>query len=225
LLLLTRLDRIQRLRSSVKEAVLSQFISCRTTFDLWQSLHRVYAAISGARVTDLHRQFQSTTRGGQSCNANFEKMMNIADQLSTSGSPIADSDLISALLSDLGPEFNSFVFAITTRSDSISTSDLFGYVLAHEALLSSQHSTLVPDTSSTDPVVFYVGKKKQRFGSGPPQQFHRPPPSQSLPPLLPRPLYPSTSPYFSNGRGTSNGRGRGVPSQIPVQNLVQRPSC
>jgi gag-polypeptide of LTR copia-type len=148
------------LRSSIKESVLSQLIACRTSFDLWQSLNRVYAAVSSARVTDLRRQLQSTTRGGQSCSEYFEKMMSIADQLSASGSPVSDSDLVSALLSGLGPEFNSFVVAITTRSDPISTSDLFGYALAHEALLSSQHVV----SSSADPVVFYAGKKQQRVG-------------------------------------------------------------
>jgi gag-polypeptide of LTR copia-type len=110
-------------------------------------LHRVYAAIFGARITDLRRQLQSTTCGSQSCSAYFEKMMSIADQLSVSGSPIADSDLISILLSGLGPEFNSFVVANTTRSEPISTSDLFGFALAHVALLSSQNSTVISDLS------------------------------------------------------------------------------
>jgi gag-polypeptide of LTR copia-type len=155
------------LRLSIKEAVLSQFIYCRTSFDLWQSLQRVYAAISGARVTNLRRQLQSTTHGGQSCRAYFEKMTSIDDQLSACGSPIANSDLVSALLSDFGPEFNSFVVAITTRSDPISTSDLFGFALAHEALLSSHNSILISDSCSTDPVVFYASKKKPRSGSGP----------------------------------------------------------
>jgi gag-polypeptide of LTR copia-type len=84
-----------------------------------------------ARVTDLRRQLQSTTRGSQSCSAYFEKMVNIADQLSASGSPVSYSDLVTTLLSGLGPEFNSFVVAVTTRSDSLSSSDLLGYILAH----------------------------------------------------------------------------------------------
>jgi gag-polypeptide of LTR copia-type len=119
------------LRSSIKESIMSQFISCRTSFDLWKSLHRVYSAVFVARVTDLRRQLQSTTRGSQSCSAYFEKMVNIADQLSASGSPVSYSDLVTTLLSGLGPEFNSFVVAVTTRSDSLSSSDLLGYILAH----------------------------------------------------------------------------------------------
>jgi gag-polypeptide of LTR copia-type len=150
-------------------------------------------------------------------------MMSIADQLSASGSPVSDSDLVSALLSGLGPDFNSFVVTITTRSDPVSTSDLFGYALAHEALLSSQH--VVP--SSADPAVFYAGTKKQRVGPNLSQKFRHLPTPRNQPPLLTRPPYPPTGPVFKNGRGAFTGHNRDLPSLFSGQNPipVQRSTC
>ena len=55
------------LRSSISGPVLGQHVSCRTSHELWSSLHRIYSAVSRARVMELRCLLQTTTRGGQSC--------------------------------------------------------------------------------------------------------------------------------------------------------------
>jgi gag-polypeptide of LTR copia-type len=69
---------------------------------------------------ELCRLFQTTTRGGQGYNDYFEQMRNITDQLAAIGESVNDSDLIRYVLNGLGSEFNSFVVALTTRSDLVS---------------------------------------------------------------------------------------------------------
>jgi Reverse transcriptase (RNA-dependent DNA polymerase)/GAG-pre-integrase domain/gag-polypeptide of LTR copia-type len=154
-------------------------------------------------------------------------MVNIADQLSASGSSVSDSDLVTALLSGLGPEFNSFVVAVTTRSDSLSSSDLLGYILAHEALLASQHTKLVQD-SSQDPTALNVVKRKTRFNYPSSQHLRRPPYPSPHPPLLPRPTYPSSTSNFHAAKGNSfiSGQGRGYHPQYPsLHPSILKPTC
>lgn len=127
------------LRSTISGDVLAQHVSYQMAASLWSALHCIYSAISVARVMELRRRLQTTTRGGQSCNTFFETMRGIVDQLATVGEPVSDADLVCYVLNGLGSEFNSFIVALTTRTDPISLTDLHGFLLTHEALLSSQH--------------------------------------------------------------------------------------
>jgi hypothetical protein len=55
------------IRSSLTEIVQSQVSSCGTSYDLWNDLKQSYSATSRARITDLHCQIQTTTKGSTSC--------------------------------------------------------------------------------------------------------------------------------------------------------------
>jgi gag-polypeptide of LTR copia-type len=128
---------------------------------------------------ELRRLLQTTTRGGQSCNDYFEQMRSIADQLAAVGEIVTDSDLTRYMLNGLGSDFNSFVVAITTRSDPLSIEELHGFLLSHEALLNSQHQS----PSSFEPVAFYAsgcgrGRYTRSRGKG----------SVISSPLLPTPI-------------------------------------
>jgi gag-polypeptide of LTR copia-type len=85
---------LEWLRSTIFGSVLSQYVHCQTSASLWSALHRVYSAVSSAKITKLHRLLLSTTRGGQGCNDYFESMRSIADQLAAVGEPVGDSDLV-----------------------------------------------------------------------------------------------------------------------------------
>jgi hypothetical protein len=96
------------------------------------------------------------------------------------------------VLNELGSDFNSFVIAITTRSDLLSIEELHGFLLSHEALLNSQHQP----PSSSESVAFYAsGRGRGRYtrsrGRG----------SVNSSPLLPTPIQGQTGSYFPSGRG------------------------
>jgi hypothetical protein len=98
---------------------------------------------------------------------------------------------------------------ITTRTEHVVVADLLGFILAHEALFASQHSSLGSHT--TDPVAFQAGKKRN---TGSRQSFQGPNPSFQ-PLLLSKPQYlalgaPSMG-RGAPGRGNGNGRGSYVP--------------
>jgi hypothetical protein len=60
------------LHSTMTGAVLSQHVQCQTAGSLWQALHRVYFAVSSAKIMELCCLFQTTTRGVQGYNDYFE---------------------------------------------------------------------------------------------------------------------------------------------------------
>lgn len=214
------------LRTSMTEGVLAQYVACQTTSQLWQSLQQVYAAVSTARVMELRRLLQSTTRGGQKCGEYFERMRHIADQLACAGEPVSESDLVRTILSGLGPAYNSFVVSLTTRSDPVKLSDLHAFLLSHEYLLESQNPA--PPSYSADPVALHAGRgrgrgRRARGPSNSPQQ-------SSLGPLLPNPHlgrgYPPPGSYSGPARQSGSAPynstayasgGRGYTSATPNQ--------
>lgn len=127
------------LRSTTSSSILSQYISRKTAAHLWSSLHRVYSAVSAAR--------------GSSCSDYYTHLLSIADQLAASGSPVPDLDLVNYILTGLGPEFNSFVVTLTTRATPVSLTELHGFLLAYENLLSTQSQT--PAAFSSDLTALY----------------------------------------------------------------------
>lgn len=60
-----------------------------------------------------------------------------ADQLAIVGHPIDDEDLISFIISDLNPIYNSFItsYIFVTRENSLSFEDFQDELLNHEILL------------------------------------------------------------------------------------------
>lgn len=185
------------LRSTISGTVLSQYVSCQTAAALWTALHRVYSAISTARVMELRRLLQTTVRGSLSCNDYFERMRGIANQLTAVGEPVTDSELVRHILSGLGADFNSFVVAVTTRATPLSLDDLHGFLLTHEALLTFQHQAPLP---TSDSVALYAASGR---GRGRPNGKGRGGPTNSSsqqPGLLPTPT--------GQGRG-GPGRSRG----------------
>jgi gag-polypeptide of LTR copia-type len=188
------------LRSTMTGAVLSQHVQCQTAGSLWQALHRVYSAVSSTKIMELRRLLQITTRGDQGCNDYFEQMRNIADQLAAIGELLNDSDLIRYVLNGLGSEFNSFVVALTTRSNLVSLEELHGFLLSHESLLLSQHQ--IPFAES---VALYASSSRGRgrLSRGCGRSF----PLSQAPPLLPTPSPgrggPFSSSLFSRGGASS----------------------
>lgn len=111
----------------------------------------------------LRRALKITTRGGKSRGGYFEQMRGIADQLAAAGSPITDAELIRSILGGFGAEYNSFVVALTTQSTPVTLSDLHGFLLSHESLLSSQ---VTASNFTSDPAAYYSAQSSCGRGKG-----------------------------------------------------------
>lgn len=90
------------IRSSLTEGIQAQVANCPTTCELWSTIRQIYSATSRARLTDLKRQLQTTTKGASSCTDYLQTIRRIADELAFCGSPMPDEDLVMAVLNGLG---------------------------------------------------------------------------------------------------------------------------
>ena len=70
--------------------------------------------------------------GTSSMSEYIESVKFIVDNLAAVANPLADSDLVSTLLSGLSPEYDSFVSSINTRVDLVLSEELIGLMLSQE---------------------------------------------------------------------------------------------
>ena len=60
----------------------------------------------------------------------IQSVKSIVDNLAAVANPVADSDLVSTLLSGLSPEYDSFVTSVNTRVDHVLSEELIGLMLS-----------------------------------------------------------------------------------------------
>ena len=71
-----------------------------------------FASPSRVRVQQLKYQLHTIKMGTSSVSEYIQSVKSIVDNLAAVANPVADSDLVSALLSGLSPEYDSFVTSV-----------------------------------------------------------------------------------------------------------------
>ena len=74
---------------------------------------------SRARVQQLKYQLHTIKMDTSSMSECIQSVKSIVDNLAALANPVADSDLVSTLLSGLSPEYDSFVTSVNTRVDLV----------------------------------------------------------------------------------------------------------
>ena len=70
--------------------------------------------------------------GTSSMSEYIQSVKSIVDNLAAVANLVADSDLVSTLLSGLSPEYDSFVISVNTRVDPVLSEELIGLMLKQE---------------------------------------------------------------------------------------------
>ncbi|KAJ4776116.1 hypothetical protein LUZ62_060373 [Rhynchospora pubera] len=214
------------LRSSLSESVQAHVVSCSSTSSLWSTLQQQYAFTSRAKLMELKRQLQNISKGSNTCSVFLQQVRRLSDELSFIGTPVSDDDLVLTVINGLGPEFNSFVAAITTsnRHDILTFSELQGFLLSHEALLNSQNAS-----ATSLPSAFYSnshrGNQKGKQG----QQVQRAPFIQPVSynkgPILPPPQPNSTGPSnFQSKNSGAKENSSASSAQTSVCQICKKPN-
>jgi Reverse transcriptase (RNA-dependent DNA polymerase)/gag-polypeptide of LTR copia-type/GAG-pre-integrase domain len=155
------------LRSSLSREILAQVVSAKTSADLWQTLQRSFSATSRARLSELRRKLQNTSKGSSTCLEYIQKIQSVANELTFIGEPVSDDDLQMYILQGLGPEFDPFVVAVQT-SASRSIADLISLLYSHESLLLSRtqarHTGVDSLLSAQNPIAMYNTKSGAKLG-------------------------------------------------------------
>ncbi|KAJ3698209.1 hypothetical protein LUZ61_001914 [Rhynchospora tenuis] len=227
------------IRSSLTEEIQSQMVSCTTSAELWSSLQNSFASTSKARMLDLKRQIQHTSRGSSTCSEYLLKMRKLADELAFIGAPIPDEELISNIINGLGIDYNPFFASIAaaSRHETFSFSDLQGLLLGFESLLRNQTSSSGSLSSFSPPSAFATntgmrpspaGTMYQNTGNF--YQSPRPNSYQPRPPYArgyqprPRPPFNQNTPHFNPNPRPSGPRQPYTPPTGPVQPRPPRPA-
>lgn len=92
-------------------------------------------------------QLTNLSKGEHSIPDFFSKVRMLVDTLAATGNPLLDKELITYLLNGLGPSYESFVTSITTRSDPITTLELYHLLLIHESRMSHASRTTASSAS------------------------------------------------------------------------------
>lgn len=100
--------------SSIIEVVMAQVAGCKTIYEAWNALEKMYLSQSTARIMQMRLQLQDAKKGLSSMIDYFAKDKTIADTLAATMNLVSELDLILSILSCLGPQYNSFVVSITT---------------------------------------------------------------------------------------------------------------
>jgi hypothetical protein len=95
--------------SSLSPTVVSTIYGFETSRLAWQALGACSAAPSTSRISLIKRKLQSLQQRSLSCQNFLDEVKTLADEFSSVGKPIADSDLILSVLNGLNSSFHSFV--------------------------------------------------------------------------------------------------------------------
>ena len=97
----------------------------------------------------------------------YSKMKNFAYNLTASGNPIIEEDLVLYILSGLGSEYDHVVVNITARSDTLPLQEVYSLLLNHESRLDQLH-TVANITSNGNISVNYAQstQNQRKYNNG-----------------------------------------------------------
>ncbi|KAA8519374.1 hypothetical protein F0562_013630 [Nyssa sinensis] len=130
--------------SSLFDSILGHVLACSTAQELWHSMVSMFSSQSQAKEFQIRFQLTNFTRGEQSITDYFSKVRLLADSLAATGNLIFEKELISCILNGLGPTYESFLTSITTRSDPLTSHDLYQLLLIHESRLNHTTTLTTP---------------------------------------------------------------------------------
>ncbi|KAF5451286.1 hypothetical protein F2P56_026403 [Juglans regia] len=138
---------ISTLNSSLSDSVLGQVLDCHTSAEIWTTLQNLFSARSSAHVCHTKFQLATLRKGPESVSDYYNRAKSLAASLTAAGHVLSDSEFSISLLAGLGTEYESLVTFLTTRADTISSAQLYSYLLNHESRISYQTQNLLANTS------------------------------------------------------------------------------
>jgi len=151
--------------STLSVEALPHVIGFSTSREVWLTLETLFSAQSQSRIMQLKHQVATLKKGDLSISAYYQKAQGFSHLLAAIGKPIEVSELVSHILAGLGPEYDPLVTFVTTRQDSISLNELYGFMLSYETRL-EQHKSTIDVSISTANTAQRQGQSHPRFNRG-----------------------------------------------------------
>ncbi|OIT35369.1 hypothetical protein A4A49_59674, partial [Nicotiana attenuata] len=121
--------------ASVNPTIASLIAHAATAKHAWEILQTTYANKSQSRIFSLRDTLANLKRDSRSISKYVKDIKSISDDLASSGSPLANEELVIKILSGLGSEYKELSAAIRARDNPISFEELYDKLLAHEMFI------------------------------------------------------------------------------------------
>jgi len=105
--------------------------------------------------------------GTSSMSENIQSVKSIGDNLAAVANPVADSDLVSTLLSSLSPEYDSSVTSINTRVNLVLPEELIGLMYSQEIYRGSAITSSASTTFISPSLAIHTASRTQSYHSTP----------------------------------------------------------
>lgn len=118
-----------------------------TSYQVWDTLRRHFAAQSVANEANLRFQLYSLDRGSASVSQYMQEAKRISDTLATIGQSISSKELVTCILRGLDPDYHTIVTTILNTGTLPEYEDLRARLLTYENQLAHSAHTVPNPTS------------------------------------------------------------------------------
>jgi hypothetical protein len=108
------------LLSSLSREILSQITTKLMAAAAWTTLEAMLSSQMRGRTMNMRIALATTQRGNQSITEYVGKLHALADEMSATGRPLDDDELVPYILTGLDVDFNPFVSSLITKTEPIS---------------------------------------------------------------------------------------------------------
>lgn len=117
----------------------------------WDTQHSLFSTQSSTHITQTKFQLATLKKGFSTITEYINKATSLFSSLNAASHPLSPSEFTIYLLARLGFDYESIMTSITTRLKTLSTFQIFSYLLNHESRLAHQtHSLLSTNPISTN---------------------------------------------------------------------------
>jgi hypothetical protein len=120
------------LLSSLSHEILLQVVTFSTPVEVWGYITSSFEFQSRARVINVCMALSMTKKGDMNVSKYVAKMKALIDEMVSVRKRLNDEDLVSYILADLDPDFDSVISVVSARVDPISVDELYRQLLSHE---------------------------------------------------------------------------------------------
>ena len=161
------------LLSSLSEPMLTRFVGCNQSRQLWDQIHQHFHSQARSKVRQYRSELWNIKKGSCTVNEYLLRIKALVDSLTFAGKPISTQEHIEIILDGLPEEYNSFITAITTRRNPCTLPEIESLLFDCEARLDQRRKDTASDSFSAN--VAHNQSSEQPVSSNPftaPPGFH-----------------------------------------------------
>ncbi|KAL4296412.1 hypothetical protein GQ457_12G019670 [Hibiscus cannabinus] len=127
------------LLSSISTSILPSLVNCRTAFEIWEKIQKVFSVSSTTKIMHLHCSLKNLRKRDQNMREYLAQIQAVCDSLAACGNPLTETMHISAILSGLPSEYEPVIAVITSSQQSYTFDGVCSVLLDTEARQQETH--------------------------------------------------------------------------------------